>query len=189
MAFSLSAGDLQPATMAGFGERWGQGKGPHLVPCKHFTEGPRLFCSLVSGLMDRPDVAPGKPSSGLLGSWVRSLISRFCCSSRRELHGANACHHLPFGQAEGQQALQPTALGQWGQCRPGLFCSLELGLALLFILSRPLVSEPCPACLGCFAVGLQGLMEPQKPDLFTGSPQAGPKGPLTERGEIFPLCA
>lgn len=112
-----------------------------------------------------------------------------CCSSRRELHGANASHHLPFGQAEGQQALQTTALGQWGQCWPGLFCSLELGLALLFILSRPLVSEPCPACLGCFAVGLQGLMEPQKPDLFTGSPQAGPKGPLTERGEIFPLCA
>lgn len=44
--------------------------------------------------------------------------------------GPHTSHHLPFGQAEGQQALQPTAPGQWGQHWTGLFCSLEMEQAL-----------------------------------------------------------
>lgn len=126
------------------------------------------------------------------GAVREGLVQRCCCFAAVP-GGVAWGPALPttfpsFGQVEAQQALQPTALGRWGQRWPGLFCSLGLGLALLFILSRPLVSEPCPACLGWFAVGLQGLMEPQKPDLFTGSPQAGPKGPLTERERGYFSC-
>lgn len=104
-----------------------------------------------------------------------------------ELHGSPRFPppSLPLGRCRDSKLCSPQHWARGGQRWPGLFCSLELGLALLFILSRPLVSEPCPACLGWFALGLQGLMEPQKPDLFTGSPQAGPKGHLTERERRF----
>lgn len=138
MAFSFSAGDLQPASTAGFRERWGQ-KGPCLVLCKHFAEGLRLFCSFMFRVAGEAHHVSEKSLSGLPEA-VRSLFSGCCCCCccvaavplGRAALGPTLpwLPFLPLGRLRDSELLLPAAPGQWGQLWPGLLSSFKPGLAI-----------------------------------------------------------
>lgn len=122
MAFSFSAGDLQPASSAGLGWGGGREKVPHLGLCKHFfVKGLRLFVLSCLGQWTVPTVAPEESTSGLPKA-VRSSPSchrgGFAALSLGIVAVKPALPRLPFllsGRLRDGTVLLPPAPGQWGQ--------------------------------------------------------------------------